>query len=225
MSVTIPESSSLDSLLEYVGSRKALFLGSKELGDLAGPFGDLLVKLRAKRDERDDVRIARRTASARVKVEDAEWDFTVGQIGALARMKPSPQEDSPLARLFPAVSPSGARQLGPSKATILGAGLVQDIRTLNLVHLLPYADRLEAHNRALELASAARTKAIVDEAGLDAVRVGLVLETGALADVVEAQLLGRLPGRHDLVSAYLSPRDDAPKARAVKDDTEDDRPE
>lgn len=211
MSQAVPATSSLDFLIEYVGSRKGLFGGSKEFKDLADPFAAYLTELRATRENRDDVRIAAKTASARLNVEDVGWDFVVGQIGAVSKARPAPDVEAPFEKHFPDMKPGDAKSLGPGKAKIFGETLVGRLKTFAVATLAPFIAPLEAANMAITDAAAARTTAFVNAANLDGPRVLAVEKVNALIDVTEAQILQRKPGRHDLVRAYLSWKDDEPK--------------
>lgn len=214
MPQNVKDTSSIDTLIEYAGTRVGAFAGSKEFNDLAPPFESLLPKLRKKRDERDDVRIARRIATVRYQVEDVSWDFLVKKIGALAKVQHSPDAPAPIEKLFGDTKPSDATDLGPAKAVVFGRTLVQDIQTLGISSLAGLAVELEFANGALEKAAADRTAAVIAEAALDAVRVMLVEEVNALIDRTEAEILKRRPGRHDLARAYLNPNDPEPKKKS-----------
>lgn len=158
---------------------------------------------RTTREAADDVLLA---ASARARLEDAEWDEallrTSSRTYELARKDASAE---PYATLFGRVDAKRARAFGLAKATVVGQAVVKDGRRLDAPELGAVLDQLEVATRRLDEA-----RALVEgaEDALFQPRMAkkkLVRQINDLIAVTEAAVLTAFPGRDDIVAAILLP--------------------
>jgi hypothetical protein len=163
---------------------------------------DEFVAQRAARESVDDLVLV---TTARLRVEDVDWDNALGQVSSKSYLLSNKDADSdPYATLFGKVDAKRARGFGAAKAVIVGETVVRDGRRLD-------AD-LEAELNQLEVATnrLSEAKRLFDEAD-DALFVPrqskkkLINKLNDLIAVTEAGILTAFPGRDDIVSAILTP--------------------
>lgn len=188
---------------------------------LAGPFRVIRGEVeseRAARERADDEVLGH---SARLRVDDVDWDQALQALSArsfeLAKKK---ADADPYAALFGRVDAKRARSFGAAKAQVVGVSVVKDGRRLE------EADGMATELDVLESATAVLTasKAAYDEADdkLFVHRQAKKKLVGRLNDaiaVAEAGILTAFPGRGDLVSAILTPWFErrTPKGRSEDD--------
>lgn len=163
---------------------------------------DEFVAQRAAREAVDDVVLV---ATARLRVEDVEWDKALGQVSSRSYLLSGKDADTdPYATLFGKVDAKRARGFGAAKAVIVGESVVRDGRRLD-ADLGTELSQLETATTRLNEA-----KRLYDEAD-DALFVPrqskkkLIGKLNDLIAVTEAGILTAFPGRDDIVSAILTP--------------------
>jgi|GEM_PF-1613526 len=197
-----------------------------ELSGLSGAFEELrrdLEALRALREAADDSVLV---ATARLRVDDAEWDSAIQRVSSRAyELANKKAANEPYVTLFGRVDARRARSLGAAKATIVGATVVKDGRRLDAgPDLSEVIDALEAATAALLGAKSAWD--VADDA-LFQPRMDKKKFVGKLnvqIAIAEAGILTAFPGRGDLAAAVLTPWFERrrPKGVAVGDDGGDD---
>ena len=204
-SYELPETASLEMMIEHCTSVIAGLEAVDELAPLAAPWVERRARLRHARDERDADRDAVTAASAKVRVADARWDGSVVGLSGIAFLAAGKDaKASPYAPLFGAVRAVDAVKLGAAKEAAFGAQLAKRARELNHPQLAGALAELEARNASLAMAAAARAEA-TSAVQLHAIKRGkLVDDLNALVAVTEVGILTAFPGRKELTRAVLA---------------------
>lgn len=224
MAYSLSPTSSLDTLIIYIGARVALFSAEEENAAMAQWWRDMLKRARAARDARDDARIETEAARSTVQVRDARWDKTVHDLAgvALSESDRNPKI-RPYSQLFGTVNASRAKKLGIAKATAFGSLLVTILKTIANPKLLPFATELEDRNKALDESARVRLQRTLEERAHAVHRLTLIDDVERLIAVTQIELLKRHPGDDALVAAYLSPhKSRKKKAPGLAEDEFDD---
>ncbi|HRE90154.1 MAG TPA: hypothetical protein PK095_13555, partial [Myxococcota bacterium] len=198
--------------------------------ELAGPIRELRARIEAERSAREAADDALLAASARLRVDDSDWDQALQLVSARAYELAGKKADAePYATLFGRVDAKRARSFGAAKAQVVGLAVVKDGRRLDEAEALSETlDQLEAATAKLSA-----SKATYDEAD-DALflprqaKKKLIGKLNEAIAVAEAGILTAFPGRGDLVNAILTPwfeRRTRPKAGSEPDDDAPDTPE
>lgn len=207
MSYKFDANNSYGRLRQYTSQVIGGLEARPQTATLSTPFRELrkaISDARAAREEVDDAVLA---ASARLRVNDADWDQAILAVSARAFELARKRADAdPYATLFGRIDAKRARSLGAAKAQIVGQSVVRDGRRLD------QAGELQAVLDALDAATVklSETKAAYDEAD-DALfaprrsKKKLVSRLNDAIAVAEAGILTAFPGRGDLVSAILLP--------------------
>lgn len=197
---------SLETLMDRAVSIDAGLSAMPELETLAPPWSKRLEAILDSRDARDAARRVVLKASAKVKVFDTRWDFTVKKISSVAYQSAGKKKDvEPYASTFGAVTAADAIDLGPHKATAFGTKLLSKMTALNHMDLNPLIAVLTADQENLANAAKVRDDAQVQAATHDVLRRKHVEEFNKLLAETEVGILTRFPGRRDLVRAILAP--------------------
>ena len=162
-----------------------------------------IVAERAEREAKDDTVTI---CAAKVRVDDADWDQSVGDLSGLSFLLAGKKADAePYSVLFGKVTAAQAKQLGRVKAAEVGQRLVKDGRRLGVPELEASLAALEAATSALQAAGGASDEA--EDALFEPRRAKAkcVRDLNQLIAVTEARILTAFPGRSDLVSAILRP--------------------
>ena len=164
---------------------------------------DRIVAERAERELADDAALQ---ATARARVEDADFDSALGDVSSKSYELADKQADQePYVTLFGKIPAKRAKGFGPAKATEVGARILKDGPRFGHAEL-------DAPLAALATATSALSdaKKAIDEAD-DALftprqkKKKLVTALNTLIAVTEAAILSAFPGRDDIVGAILLP--------------------
>lgn len=200
-----PESASLEALIDYVGSAQAALQALDPTGALATPWQTLRDQLKGERDHRDDDRFAVLSASAVVRLRDAEFDKAVGDLSGVAFLAAGKKADAePYSGLFGTTKATEARKLGPAAAVTFAEGLLQKAQAQGMAMLAEPLHNLHHATAHLGPAGQARTAAEQKSAVHEVVRKQALAATEALTATTQATLLAQWPGRDDLVRACLA---------------------
>ena len=160
MPYAIPESASLEWLLDYVVGAEAALGALPITAPQAVPWTAFRATLRTARDKRDDDRFALKSASAIARVADAEWDRTlVALSGEAYHLAGKKADELPYAALFGGLKASEATRLGAFKATAFGTALLHKVAVLEDARLASVTGEFAAAQAQLAAATNARIAA------------------------------------------------------------------
>ena len=118
----LPETASLEWLIDYAAGVEAAVAALPATNALSAPWQALRTRLRSARDARDDDRFALRAAEARARVADAEWDRALTTLSSEAfHVSGKDAGEPPYSILFGSVKARDAARLGAFKATAFGS--------------------------------------------------------------------------------------------------------
>ena len=205
MPYAIPDSASLEWLLDYVVGAEAALGALPITAPQAVPWTAFRATLRTARDKRDDDRFALKSASAIARVADAEWDRTlVALSGEAYHLAGKKADELPYAALFGGLKAQEATRLGAFKATAFGTALLHKVAVLEDARLASVASDFAAAQAQLAAATNARIAAKGRAQSHDA---GRQLHPDALDELIahsEVAILTAAPGRHDLLKAAFT---------------------
>jgi len=196
---------------------------------LAPPFRkirDAITAARAEREAADDQVLI---ATARLRVEDSDWDQAIGKVSARAyELAGKVAQNDPYATLFGKVDARRAKSLGSAKAVAVGQSVVRDGRRLvdeGQPELGPPVEELAGATERLVAARASFDEA--DDALFAPRRAKkkLLAELNQLIAITEAGILGAFPGRSDIVGAILLPWFERRRAGKSVEDADADAPD
>lgn len=174
---------------------------------LAGPFRMIRSEVESEREARERADDEVLGSSARLRVNDADWDQALQMLSArsfeLAKKK---ADADPYAALFGRVDAKRARSFGAAKSQVVGVSVVKDGRRLEQAEAMATElDALEAATAALSASKAAYDEADDKLFVHRQAKKKLVGRLNEAIAVAEAGILTAFPGRGDLVSAILTP--------------------
>lgn len=217
MSYTFQESVGLARVRRYVGQVIGGLEARAATAPLAAPFVALRERIdatRAAREAGDDKVLA---ATARLRVDDADWDEALGRVSSRAyELADKKADKDPYATLFGKVTAKRARAFGAVKAQVVGESVVRDGRRLESAEAMAdVLDALAAATTRLEASKAAWDEA--DDALFEPRRAKkkLIANLNEQIAIAEAGILMAFPGRGDLVNAVLTPWFERRRARGA----------
>ena len=206
MSYSLPESTSLEGMIDYTTGVSAGLKAVTELVPLSAPWDARKLALRAARDDRDDARAKVIECSKVVDVRDTVWDKAVTDLSGRAYFAAGKDASKPpYAPLFGTVTAAAATKLGPAKATVYGDNLVSKGTALAHPDLGDAVQAVAAANKPLSDAGAARTTAQTEAAAHEIKRIQAREALELLIAETELGILQKFVGRDDLVRAILAP--------------------
>ena len=195
----------LEAMREYAVGVIAGLKAVKGLEPLAAQWQTAKANIVKARDARDEARDAERETTACVRVADAQWDHSVGQLSGLAYLISGKSEKGePYAQLFGTVKAAQLRNLGASKTTAAGTLLVEKLAAIGHAQLNAPAKELDKLTKALAAAEEADAAAEIAALTHEIERVKLVRKLETLIAETEAKILAKFPGQDDLVRAILT---------------------
>lgn len=217
MPAKLPETASLEWLIDYAAGVEAAVGALPATATLTPSWQALRLRLRAARDARDDDRFKLRAAEARARVADAQWDRALTTVSAEAfHIAGKDAAAVPYSILFGSVKAKDAVALGAFKATAFGAALLQKATSVKDARLDAVVAELDAAQKTLEAATAARLAARNLSLTHDGTRQLLIDAVEEEMAQTEVGILTAQPGRRDLVDAALG----LPGRGRSKDDDE-----
>lgn len=196
---------------------------------LAPPFRkirDAITAARTEREAADDLVLI---ATARLRVEDSDWDLALGKVSARAyELAGKVAQNDPYATLFGKVDARRAKSLGSAKAVAVGQTVVRDGRRLADDGAPELSQPLEDLGSATARLLDARARFDEADDALFAPRRAkkkLLAELNQLIAITEAGILGAFPGRSDIVGAILLPWFERRRAAKSVDDADPDAPD
>ena len=205
MPYAIPDSASLEWLLDYVVGAEAALGALPITAPHAVPWTAFRATLRTARDKRDDDRFALKAASAKARVADAEWDRAlIALSGEAYHLAGKKADDAPYVGLFGGMKASEATGLGAFKATAFGTALLHKVAALGDPRLASVASDFAAAQAQLSAATGAR---IAAEGQAQAHATHRHTHLDALDELLahsEVAILTAAPGRHDLLKAAFT---------------------
>lgn len=215
VSYQVNESSSLERLIEIAQSLRARCVAVQASSEIIGEWEAMLATLRTRRDERDEVRTARITASAVVDVADARLDEEFSLLSGNAFLAAGRDaKKAPYANLFGTVSADEGRRLGVHKAKVYAAGLTTKLKELDHPQLNSFVPRIERLASELRNAAAERDELDQKLSTHEIRRQRLVTEVEALIAKTGMYLAGRFSEQPQVVAAVLNPYPGRRKKRA-----------
>jgi len=216
MSYRIPDSASLETLLDYVTDVIAGLEAVAELAVLAAPWRTLRADLRQDRDARDDARWTLRAAQRKTAVLDVQWDRALVDLSGRAFLAAGKKAGlEPYASLFGGISADEATRLGPHKAAALGTLVAEKAKAFANPELTAAVTALEAATPALEAAAAVRDDVALKAQLHEITRLQRHLAVEKQIALSEVAVLTVFPGRSDLVRATLAPERTERAAKAT----------
>ena len=223
MAYSLPETISLEGMIDYITGVSAGLKAMPGLAPLAESWGQRKLALRADRDARDDARGTVIECSKVVEVRDTIWDKAVVDLSGRAFFAAGKDASKPpYAPLFGTVPAATATKLGPAKATIYGGSLVSKGTTLAHPDLGGAIQVVADANGPLADAGTARAVAKIAAATHEIKRIQIREELELLIAQTELGILQKFVGRDDLVKAILAPpRKTGSRRGAAEDDKGD----
>lgn len=205
MSYKQPGNASLETLIDYAVGVRAGLKADEGFQALAASWDGTVKTLLDHRTSRDLARWALMESQRRVDVRRALFD-AVGDLSVRTFLEAGKSaKASPYADLFGTVPANALRSLGPTKATAAVVTLLTKAKVLAIPAMQASLAAVEKATEALTVPDAEPTKARDGALTHDVVRgqdVALVEEFTAKT---EANILQKVPGRKDLVQAFLAP--------------------
>ena len=217
MSHQLPEGISIDSMIDYAVLVQA-GLEAEGLDAFVKTWEGVEAELVTARTERDAARKKVIKASAKVRVQKVHWrEALTGVSGRSYELASKKAKDAPHGPLFSAIPAAKAKKFGAERAVDFGKTVVSKGYAFAMPALDERLKPFHTENQKLETVATGHSTAETEAETHEIARGQLVSKVEKQIAQTEADILGKLPGRNDLVQAILSTYE-VPKKKARKDE-------